>query len=363
MSKKTFPKEYFESVLDGMLDLVRVISLDGTIIFNNNRMKEEFGETVGKKCYEVLCKTQRCDECISVKSINEQKRFMKYERYEDKIYYVISSPVYNNESKIIGTVEVFRDVTEQRKMEERLKRQNDILKRDVEFAKRLQQQLLPIIPKTEGYRITYTYKPCDRLGGDFLDVINLDNKLLFYVADVAGHGLLASMVTIFVKQSLIKNAHESKDKDIETIIKGVLQDFIEMNFPSEVYITFVLGMLDKESGKIKLLSAGHVTEPIVVHSQRKIKVINLSGQPVASIDLGQNFEVKEVTLNEKDKLILYSDGLIESKNKQGEMYGKKRLIKRLISIKNINAELLVRDIRNFAHEIDDDITILIIEKI
>lgn len=184
-----FSKKFYESILNGMLDLVRVIDIDGVVVFCNTKMKEEFGDQTGKKCYELFCKDSRCEDCIAIRSIRENTRFMKYTHYKDKTYYVISSPVCGQDGKVVGTVEVFRDITEQKKIEERLRRQNEILRRDLEFAKRLQQSLLPVIPRIEGYRITYTYKPCERLGGDFLDVINIDDKIVFYVADVAGHGL------------------------------------------------------------------------------------------------------------------------------------------------------------------------------
>ncbi|ADL43551.1 putative PAS/PAC sensor protein [Caldicellulosiruptor obsidiansis OB47] len=361
-NKIEFTKSFYESILNGMLDLVRVIDIDGVVVFCNTKMKEEFGDQTGKKCYELFCKDSRCDDCIAVRAMRENTRFMKYAQHKDKFYYVISSPVHSEDGKVIGTVEVFRDITEQRKIEERLRRQNEFLKRDLEFAKRLQQSLLPVIPRIEGYRITYTYKPCERLGGDFLDVISIDDRIVFYVADVAGHGLLASMVTIFVKQSIIKNAHTYINSSAQEIMKGVLLDFIEMNFPNEIYITIVLGILEKQSGRVTMISAGHVTEPILVKANKKVKMFSMRGQPIASIDLEQGFEMKEVVLEKHDKLIFYSDGLIESKNKQGEMYGKKRLIKRILSIKNINTELLIRDVRNFVSDIDDDIAVLMIEK-
>ncbi|WAM31559.1 SpoIIE family protein phosphatase [Caldicellulosiruptor naganoensis] len=358
-----FSQSFYESILNGMLDLVRVIDIEGNVIFCNTMMKDVFGDQTGKKCYDLFCKNARCEDCIAIRSMKENTRSMKYATYKDRIYYVISSPIHDEAGNVIGTVEVFRDVTEQKKIEERLRRQNEILRRDLEFAKRLQQSLLPVVPKIEGYRITYTYKPCERLGGDFLDVINIDDKLVFYVADVAGHGLLASMVTVFVKQSIIKNAHTYIEESAQEIMKGVLLDFIEMNFPSEVYITIVLGILEKSTGKVSMISAGHVTEPILVRANKKIKMFSMKGQPIASVDLEQGFEVKETVLEKHDKLIFYSDGLTESKNKHGEMYGKKRLIKRILSIKNINTELLIRDLRNFATDLNDDIAILMVERI
>ena len=352
-----------ESILNGISDLVRVISVDGEIVFCNERMKEEFGDIVGLKCYEVLCKDERCSDCISIKTLNEGKKFTKNETFNGRIYNITSSPFYDDDKNIIGTVEVFKDITEHKKIEDRLKKQNEILRRDLEYAKRLQQQLLPIIPRIDGYRITYTYKPCERMSGDFIDVLDIGDNIFFYVADVAGHGILSSMVTVFMKQTILKNVHTAKDLKVQEILKMVIQDFIGMNFPPEIYITTVFGVLNKKTQEVSIISAGHVTEPILVKASRKVRVINLKGQPIASIFLGTEFEEKKFVLEKNDKLILYSDGLIETRNKQGEMYGKKRLIKRLLSVKNINAELLVRDIRNFAHTFEDDIAVLIVEKL
>lgn len=111
-----------------------------------------------------------------------------------------------------------------------------------------------------------------------------------------------------------------------------------------------------------MIFVGYVIEFILVKVNKKVKMFLMRGQFIVLIDFEQGFEMKEIIFEKNDKLIFYLDGFIESKNKQGEMYGKKRFIKRILSIKNINIEFLIRDVRNFVFDIDDDIVVLMIEK-
>lgn len=104
-----------------MFDFVRVIDIDGVVVFCNIKMKEEFGDQIGKKCYELFCKDLWCEDCIVIRLMRENLRFMKYVQYKDRFYYVISLLVYSEDGKVIGIVEVFRDIIEQRKIEERFR--------------------------------------------------------------------------------------------------------------------------------------------------------------------------------------------------------------------------------------------------
>jgi sigma-B regulation protein RsbU (phosphoserine phosphatase) len=123
-------------VLDGMADWVRVVSRDGIVIYANKAMKRDLGENIiGSNCYKILNKADRCVNCITLKSIFSGETFQKEEIVNGKYYSVKSSPVRNTDGDIVAAVEVFRDVTRERKLELELLERNKLISEDLKFAK------------------------------------------------------------------------------------------------------------------------------------------------------------------------------------------------------------------------------------
>ena len=191
-------------VLEGMADWVRVIDKEGKVIFANSAMKEALGEDIiGKECYKVHCRNQKCAFCITNRSIETGETVQKEEIILGQYYSVKSSPVKNSKGDIAAAVEVFRNVTRERKLELELIERNKKISRDLHFARRIQEKVLPGTGIIENIKIDYIYQASEMLSGDMFDVFYIDESNIgIYICDVAGHGIAASMMTMFIKQAM-----------------------------------------------------------------------------------------------------------------------------------------------------------------
>jgi len=112
-------------ILDGMVDWVRVIDNNGIIIYANKPMEDELGkDIVGKRCYSVIGKGCACTRCITETTIATGVVAEKEEIIGDRVFSVKSSPVRDLNDNIYAAVEVFRDVTKERKLEKEVLKKN-----------------------------------------------------------------------------------------------------------------------------------------------------------------------------------------------------------------------------------------------
>ena len=143
-----------------------------------------------------------------------------------------------------------------------------------DWRRRVQQSLLPAAaPDVDQVRCAWHYRPCDELAGDFLNVFRLGQKHLgMYVADVSGHGVAASLLSVSISRVMSPHASATslllKPEGGGWRILPPGQVVAELNrcFPMEQcgdrYFTIVYGLLDLESGEFRYASAGH--PPVVV---------------------------------------------------------------------------------------------------
>ena len=125
-------------VLESMADWVRVVNYNGIILYANKAMKESLGDDlIGSSCYKVHGRKEPCGFCISRRSIETNETVQKEEVIDEKFFSIKSSPVLDCNGNAIAAVEVFRDVTRERKLELELIEKNKKMSKDLLFAKRL----------------------------------------------------------------------------------------------------------------------------------------------------------------------------------------------------------------------------------
>ena len=130
-------------------------------------------------------------------------RLYKEEIIGGRHYSIKSSPVKDSNGEIYAAVEVFRDVTRERKLELDLINKNKKINKDLQFAKRIQEKILPRKGANDSLKLDYVYKPSEILSGDMFDMFNIDeDNVGIYISDVAGKGVAASMMTMFIRQSM-----------------------------------------------------------------------------------------------------------------------------------------------------------------
>lgn len=322
-------KSFIKDIINGMYDWVRVIDKDNNILFLNSAMASGIGShPIGSKCYSALGKSSPCENCVSRRAIFDGKSHEKEEIIGDRVYSVMSSPLMGKTGEIIAAVEVLRDITEMKKLQEKISSQNRKLQGDLAAAKTLQYNLLPWNYNNNRLAFSFKYYPCEALGGDFLDIFSIDEEHIgIYIADVSGHGVSASMLTVFLRSVIDK-----KSLSPSVTLEKLYRDFNSGNILNDLYITVFYAVIDLKNHTITFSNAGHNVIPILFN-QDKLELLSSPGIPISDWLPSPQYQDKSLPFHIGDRLFLYTDGLVELKNEQNEQYGEDRLLSTLLNSK------------------------------
>jgi len=344
-----------------MVDWVRLVSPDGTIVYANKSMKDALGyDIVGKKCFQSVGRDTPCTFCISKRSILYGEVVQKEEVIKGRYYSVISSPIRDSNGRIVGAVEVLRDVTRERKLEQQLVRQNAKMLQDIKFAEKIQRRILPKKGIYKTLKIDYLYKPCEMLSGDMFDVFYIDkDNIGIYICDVAGHGITSSIMTMFVRQTMraIKDNLNIPSKTLTELQKR----FSTLGLESDKYFTMFYAVYNVKDHNLKYANAGHNCLPIKYNSQ-SIEFLKMKGLPISLIFNDIFYEESEIILSKGDRVLFFTDGIVEVKDKDGNEFGVDRI---LDIIKTDDSDILNRivgEVERFrCKEQMDDYALLLME--
>lgn len=256
-----------------------------------------------------------------------------------------------------------------------LSEKNQKLLRDLEYAREIQKAMIPDkLPNSDKVVFEAGYYPAERVSGDFYNIFRLDeHRIGMYIGDVSGHGVPASMLTVFSYQS-IKTTRELEGNRFEIIRPAkVLMNLYELynnaHFMNDVYILVLYAIFDTRTNELIYSSAGMNAQPLIV-KQSGIWEMDIRGLPICNLmDLCKaDYTDKTIQLEKGDRIFFYSDGLVELNNKQtGEYFS-------LENLKNILTENhgrnsadvcleIDKQIRNFADEgsLKDDVTYFMLQ--
>lgn len=347
------------SIVDGMIDWVRVVDKDNMVLYANKKMQDDLGdEIIGKKCYDVLCRDKRCDNCISSTTLKDGSIMRKHHKLGNKTYMIISSPLYSNDGELVGSVEVFRDITKEVLLTEKINEKNKKMSDDINFARNMQSRMLPPRGSYNGINIDYLYESSESLSGDFFDVFEIDeNNTGIYICDVVGHGVTASLLTIFVRQSLRTIAKGKMS--LNRIMKELHKTFLSLNLDYDKYFSLFFGIYNKDTRELEYVNAGHNSVPILI-SDKTIKRIRITGYPIANIFDSVDYNTGKITLNVGSKILFYTDGITEARNAEGVQFGVDNLINTIKSEGNI-LENIESAINSYSTAHKDDYAVLLAE--
>lgn len=200
---------------------------------------------------------------------------------------------------------------EVRRVNQRLQQTYQQIDAELELARRIQRSFLPQqLPETGAVRFAVHYRPCARVGGDFYDVFRLDEHHVgFYVADAMGHGMPASLLTIFIKKGVrAKEIFGSQYRLVppDEVLALLNRDMIEQALSETPFITMVYGLFDCRNRTLRLARAGH-PHPVYVPRAGEPVVWSLPGSLLGVFET--DFPARSWTLNPGDRVLLYTDGL------------------------------------------------------
>ncbi len=358
---------FIEEIIDGMQDWVRVINTDNRVMFINRSMREALGDKVmiGQKCYESIGRSTPCPNCISRHNFDDLSA-SKEEIINGRIFAVTSSPLRNRDTgSIDAVIEVLHDITDLKKLSRELEKQNERLRDDLSMARRLQCSLLPKNQlKTDKIDFSFIYRPCETLGGDFLDIYQIDEEHIgVYIADVSGHGVAASMLTMFLRTAL--------DKSLLSPAKalGQLYNYFNKNgFSDELYIAIFYGIINISDYTFTYANAGLNVCP-VIFSKDKLQILRAPGIPISNWVEDPDYVEMTLDIKPKDRMFFYTDGIIEIRNSENAQFGEERLVEHLLETDMQPSHTLSRLIdkaisfsgRKDSSDIIDDITVALIE--
>ncbi|MDP4727506.1 MAG: SpoIIE family protein phosphatase, partial [Desulfobacterales bacterium] len=223
--------------------------------------------------------------------------------------------------------ELRRQITERKQVEEKLRNQQRQADKDLEVAATIQQTLIPrYSPRIGPIRFAWRFEPCEQIGGDIFNFhYTGKNDISFYMFDVCGHGVSSALIAAAVSQFL-QTSCDPILPAIGTPRPDTVLNNLERAFPFErfdSYFTIVYLTVDYSNGSLYYSSAGH-PPPILMSPDGSLRLLQCHG-PVIGTGNIHSFLREEVPLRSGDKVIVYTDGILDYPSNRGELFGKERL--------------------------------------
>lgn len=256
-----------------------------------------------------------------------------------------------------------------------LKQMNRKLLDDLEYARDIQKSMLPsVLPEITGLTFSTFYYPAERLSGDFYNIYKVDEQYLgMYMCDVSGHGVPAAMLTVFLKQCIENRLEADKSNGrVSTpseMLQSVYDSFNNTNFKDEVYIVLIYALFDIRNYNMTYSSAGMNVAPLILKKDGSVAELPVNGFPIIKLKNIFDVHYKDdfVVLEQGDKILFYTDGLVEVENRKGEQFSSERLAGMLSENGNEKGEklttLIYEKLFTFidGKKIKDDITLFLMD--
>ena len=245
---------------------------------------------------------------------------------------------------------------------ERLETENRT-RREMEIAKQVQSKLFP--QKMPALRTLQYAGACTQarsVGGDYYDFLDLGpGRLALVLADVAGKGISAALLMANLQANLRSQYALALD-DLPSLLRSVNRLFHEST-ADERYATLFFGSYDDLTRRLCYVNCGH-NPPLLLRATGNVEWLEATATVLGLFDKW-DCAVGETRLYPGDTLIIYSDGVTEARNEQGEEFGQDRLLEALLNLKQLESSLLLETlvprVQQFcANEQDDDLTLLVI---
>jgi phosphoserine phosphatase RsbU/P len=252
----------------------------------------------------------------------------------------------------IENVRLLEESLEKRRMEE-----------DMRMAAEIQNGLLPRdAPSLPGWDLAGCNRPCRTVGGDYYDFAVAGGRLLLALGDVSGKGTGAALLMTVLRAAV--RAHWSEPSLVYALARINRTAF--QNVPSSKYVTFFLAALDPATGRLDFVNAGH-NPPLLVRGDGTVETLSAGGL-VLGIFEDVSYAGGRVEMLPGDTLVVYSDGVTETWDPDGEEFGEESLVALAVRNRALGAEELqdsiMREIERFeaGARATDDRTIVVLKR-
>jgi sigma-B regulation protein RsbU (phosphoserine phosphatase) len=229
---------------------------------------------------------------------------------------------------------------------------------ELELARRIQLSILPgDFPVSTDFSVAARYVPMTAVAGDLYDfVVAGDRQTGLFIADVSGHGVPAALIASMVKMAAISQRNNAAHPaqllaGMNTALCGNTQG----QFVTAAYV-----YLDAQTRQLRYAAAGHPS--MLLLRQGKVIEIAENGLLLAASDTAE-YSDRALPLEIGDRLVMYTDGLVEARNTEGRLFGEESLLAALRGTSGMTsneaADSLIASTQNWAKLQDDDLTVLV----
>ena len=228
----------------------------------------------------------------------------------------------------VGSIEYDNEIA-QKRLEltlQRLRERDEQNEADLGRAKLVQESLLPgdrLTEFTGRVEAAYDLLPQRQVGGDFLDLRWMsEDRVAIIIADVVGHGLPAALVGASLATSFWHQLSVAGRAPVEKVarLNGEMFEFT----PGDHFVTLIYAELDLAANSLRYCCAGHPPAFVVGRSGKIRDETQVCGPPIGAVDNAE-YEERELSLGPGDTLVLYTDGITEAHNPDGELFDEERL--------------------------------------
>jgi phosphoserine phosphatase RsbU/P len=235
---------------------------------------------------------------------------------------------------------------ENARLYEEIARQEKRLERDLALARELQFRLLPqSLPKMPNLEVAAKFKPARAIGGDLYDFVNYSlDHMGMVIGDVSGKGAPAAIYAALV--SGILRSHAPIEPGPAEMLRAVNFSLGERRIEGQ-FVSLIYAVWDGRNRSLKIANSG-LPRPLYVHDG-KIEVIEATGLPLGLFD---DAEYDEFTFKAKpgDMFVFFSDGIMDARNRTGDMFGRHRTEAVISSCAEISADCVVKSLFKAAAE-------------
>lgn len=276
------------------------------------------------------------------------------------------------EDETLGRCEICNDIVDTNRLEmdytacvclEHLsKEERARLESDLELSQKVQQALLPHeLPRIEGLDVAVFSQPARIVGGDYFDFLHFkDGSHALAIADVMGKGMPASMLMANLQASLrIITPESNEPAEVVTRINNLFCHNIRLT----KFVSFFLARFDESSRVMTYCNAGH-NPPLLRKQSGSIEQLIPTGAAIGLIEQSA-FRQVSVQLHRNDRLLMYTDGVVETFNAKKELFGEERLMQFLNTSTHLQGSQVIASLKDSLQKYSqssapaDDTTIIV----
>jgi len=235
---------------------------------------------------------------------------------------------------------------ENARLYEEIARQERRLERDLSLARELQMRLLPqTLPKLAHLELAAKFSPARAIGGDLYDFIPYSlSRLGIVIGDVSGKGAPAAIYAALV--SGILRSHAPIEPGPAEMLSAVNLSLAERRIEAQ-FVSLIYAVWDDEQRTLLVANSG-LPRPVYLHDG-KIEVIEATGLPLGLFD-DADYDEFQFKMKPGDLFVFFSDGILDARNRQGELFGRGRVEKIIAECAGQSADCIVDSLFKAAAE-------------